>query len=742
MNAARYINGLRFLICIMVAGVFSSHITHWVDIPLLKRLDNMAYDVRLRLTMPNTIDPNIVILDIDEKSLAALGHWPWSRNILSDMVDILFDHYQIKLLAFDVTFPEADTSSGLSIFEKLAKNELKDNPEFLSTLNKIRPSLQYDDLFTQSLTGRNAVLGYYTDLNMMHAQKNTSLPKSLGSINQYNFSDSLLKVQSYGANLTAYQNATQQGGYFNNISVDGDGLYRRLPLLTVYNDHIYESLSFAIFRHAFPNDPIKFNSDDGYEGEHSSRLESIQIGERIIPVNAQATVLVPYLGKQGSFKYIPVVDVLDFITEEHALKDKIVILGSSAAGILDLRSTPVQHIYPGVEVHANLVSGLIDQRIKYQPSYIIGVQFIFIIILSIIGIAFFPKFSAGTLSALLLVLMSSIISSNFYLWHYHNISVTLATPLIFVFLLFTIQMTFSYLLESSNKKYLTGMFGQYIPAELVDKMVDTNNTLSMEPDDKILTVLFSDVRGFTTISEQFEADELAQLINEILTPITELIHENSGTIDKYMGDAVMAFWGAPVENEHHASKALSTALAITPRLNELNKEFIEKGWPEIKVGIGLNTGTMSVGNMGSEFRLAYTVLGDAVNLGSRIEGLTKQYGVDLLVTETTKEAAPEFSYKEMDKVKVKGKLEPVTIFQPIGLHSESTEQQLTMIADHSNALKYYHQQNWSAAKTLFTEFQQQRPDELINHIYLERIALYEQHPPEKGWDGSFTHTSK
>lgn len=731
----------RFLICILLAGIFIGHVTHWLPIPLLNRLDNIAYDFRLKLTTPNTIDPRIVILDIDDKSLAAEGHWPWPRNKLSELVDILFEHYQIRLLAFDITFPEKDTSSGLSVFKKLADNQLKNNYEFLATLEKIIPKLEYDQLFAQSLQNRNIVLGYYTDTQINPAQKETSLPTSIGDAQQYKFTDNFFTAKGYGGNLHILQKATKQGGYFNNPFVDQDGSYRRLPLLSVYDNQLYESLSFSILKNLFPDEDITFNALD-YSDKVSSRLESVQIGSLNIPVNEKSTILVPYLGKQGSFKYISATEVLTFNVDKVDLNDKIVILGSTAAGILDLRSTPVQHIYPGVEIHANIVSGILDQRIKYQPSYLTGLQFIFIVTLSTIGIIFFPKYSAGKLSALFVSLIIIITVSNFYLWQKLHIAALLATPVIFVSLIFTTQMTFSYLLESYNKKFLSTLFGQYIPSELVDEMVKSNESFSMDAENKELTVLFSDVRGFTSISEKLEADELAKLINEILSPITKIIHKNNGTIDKYIGDAIMAFWGAPLENKNHAFKALTAALAITPTLEELNQEFKKKGWPDIKVGIGLNTGNMSVGNMGSEFRVAYTVLGDAVNLGARLEGLTKQYGVDLIVSEFTRNAAPEFQYKELDKVKVKGKLKPVTIYEPLALLNEITSSQKKALEQYNIALNAYRNQEWSLALQLFSKLKEQYPENLINQIYIDRTKIFQNSPPEKNWDGSFTHTTK
>ena len=742
MKTHTWIQISRFFLCFLLTSFFILHITHWANFPLLDRLDNITYDLRLKATTSNTLDPRIVIIDIDEKSLGIEGRWPWSRNKLSELVDILFEHYQIKLLGFDITFPEHDNSSGLPLFEQLAAHELKDNSLYLSTLASIRPQLKYDDLFSKSLENRNIVLGYVTAYSEHLPAKDTSLPSSIANINQYNFTNTLFHATSYSANLTSFQQAAQRGGFFNNPFVDIDGSFRRIPMLAVYNKQIYEALSLAIFRALLAPEPIAFNTASNYDNNGSSRLESIDIGSFSIPVNEKSILLIPYRGRQGSFKYISATDVLSFSANEITLKDKIVIFGSSAAGILDLRTTPIQNIFPGVEIQANILSGMLDQRIKYRPSFIAGIEFVFIVFLSLIGTLFFPRLSAGKLSLLFIFLLLVTTSLNFYFWQYHHIDSVLATPVLFLSLLFTIQIIYNYFLESRNKKYITSLFGQYIPAELVTAMAQSKQDFSMHAESRELTVLFSDVRDFTSISEKFEADELAELINEILSPITKIIHENNGTIDKYMGDAVMAFWGAPIHNTDHANDALKTALEITPIINKISKEFVAKGWPPIGLGVGLNTGSMCVGNMGSEFRVAYTVLGDAVNLGSRLEGLTKQYGVKVIVSESTKDAAPGFIYKELDTVRVKGKVEPIRIFEPLGLKSEITSSALDQLNLHSKGLSLYLQQDWEVAQQIFTQLQLQSPEQLINQIYLERIRDFIQNPPSSSWDGTYTHTSK
>jgi adenylate cyclase len=296
--------------------------------------------------------------------------------------------------------------------------------------------------------------------------------------------------------------------------------------------------------------------------------------------------------------------------------------------------------------------------------------------------------------------------------------------------------------ERRQKQQISKTFGQYIPTELVKEMNETGQSVGVGGESKELTVLFSDVRGFTTISESVEPSELTQLMNGFLTPMTHVIHENRGTIDKYMGDAVMAFWGAPLDDPNHAEHAVKAALEMIEAMKDLRTEFKSRGWPEINIGVGLNTGPMNVGNMGSEFRLAYTVLGDAVNLGARLEGLTKNYGVQIIISEFTQAAVPRIACRELDKVKVKGKDLPVTIVEPIGLRTELDEKTQASLDAYHAALALYRAQEWGQAEAGFKSLQRSDAERMIYEIYLDRLSHFRENPPGENWDGVYTHTSK
>jgi adenylate cyclase len=349
-----------------------------------------------------------------------------------------------------------------------------------------------------------------------------------------------------------------------------------------------------------------------------------------------------------------------------------------------------------------------------------------------------PLWGLLTTSALLLLL----IGGNLLVWRSYQLVLPVATPVLLVVVMFTLHMTYGFFVEARGKRQLARLFGQYVPPELVDEMSNKMEAINLDGEIREMSVLFSDVRNFTTISESMEPKQLTRLINGFLTPITEIIHHRRGTIDKYMGDAVMAFWGAPVEDPRHALHALTAATEMIQRMNELKPEFDARGWPEINIGIGVNSGEMNVGNKGSEFRVDYTVLGDAVNLGSRLEGLTSVYGVDIIVGENTRNAVVEFEFRELDRVRVKGSDKPVAIYEPVGRH-EAIDKTVDMdLKRFHMALEHYRARRWDDAEREISTLNRAHPQKKIYRIYLDRIARFRRQPPPDDWDGSFTHTYK
>ncbi len=734
-------HALRWLLSLIILLFFILHATGIVEWSFINALEHKAYDVRLELTMPNPVDNRIVIVDIDEKSLSEIGRWPWNRSVIARLIDQLFDTYQIDVLGMDAVFPEPDESSGLKKLQALAQGPLKDAPVFLERLKSIEKTLDYDGLLAQSLQNRRIVLGYA----FTSAQDGTSeagqLPPPtipMEKVSAYHFS--YREGKGFAANLPKFQASAMTGGHFNSVP-DPDGIVRRVPLLFGYKGQLYESLSLAMARIALGADEVglEFYLENG-----QSSLENLLVGNRAIPVDEELQALIPYRGKWGSYPYVSATDVLQGRVEDpNFLKDKIVLFGTTAQGLRDTRAIPMQNVYPGVEIHANIISGILDDNIMSYLPYEEAAEVLLLILIGVVMISLLPLFGPLTATIATLVLSCLVIWFNLFSWNEQNVVFPLATTLLLILTQFLFNMSYGYFIESTHKRHLTGLFGQYVPPELVDEMSkNLGKEFSMEGESRKMTVLFSDVRGFTTLSENLEPKELSELMTEYLTPMTHIIHEHRGTIDKYMGDAIMAFWGAPLHDSQHARHALEAAMEMLKRLEALRPQFKAKGWPEIRAGIGLNTGIMSVGNMGSQFRMAYTVLGDAVNLGSRLEGTTKAYGVQIIVSESTKNAVPEYLYRELDRVRVKGKDKPVVIYEPIGLREEADDRLVAEIAEYEQALEHYRQQRWEAAKEQFAKHCGKYPNCMLYRIYMERIEHFMENPPGENWDGVYVFTTK
>lgn len=734
----------RYLIRFVLGGVILlallGHAARIYQIPLISHLDAIFYDAKIRFTMPNSVDDRVVILDIDEQSLAEVGRWPWGRDKLATMMDQLFKRYKVSIVGFDVVFAEPDESSGLKSLEKLARQ----NPSFQPAVRSLRPQLDYDARFAQSLKGRPVVLGYYMS-SEADAHISGVLPEPVWPAGGFLGGADVLSWNGYGANLPELQKAAAAAGHFNPM-VDFDGISRRVPLVVEYQGAYYEALSLAMVRRLLGNPPVM----PGYPADADPRdygsLEWLELsavrGSLRIPVDENAATLVPYRGYERSFHYLHAADVLAGRVPVEQLTGKIVLVGTTAPGLKDLRVTPVGTAYPGVEIHANLIAGMLDGSIKYKPSYVLAVDLMQIFVAGLVMVFLLPLLPPLRATLVSLVVLSSLIGLNLYLWSASHLVIPAATALIMVGLLYALNMSWGYFVESRTKRQFTDLFGQYVPPELVEEMAKNPEGYSMEGRKAELTVLFSDVRGFTTISEGLAPDQLAALMNEYLGAMTQVIRGHRGTLDKYIGDAIMAFWGAPVTDADHALQAVITALDMQVGMARLNQDLITRGWPELKIGIGVNTGVMTVGDMGSPVRKAYTVMGDAVNLGSRLEGITKQYGVGIVVGEATYALVKErFVFRELDRVRVKGKDEPVAIYEPIGEVGKVPAGVLEEIKRWDEALLDYRQQKWDQAEAALKALSADSPHYLYE-LYLKRIAHCRENPPGEGWDGVTTFETK
>ena len=737
--------GLVFIV------VFACQAGGWLSLPFMDRLDGIMYDVRLRLTAPGGVDPRVVIVDIDEKSLrereaGGEGRWPWPRDRLALLVNRLNDDYNVSLTGFDVIFSERDESSGIRTIDQLANTEFKNDASFQSKYSRIKPLLDLDGQFANSFKDRLIILGYSFLLPGDKDQKGILPPEVLTTAQiPMTVADPQVR-QGFTGNLALLQTNATDGGHVNPI-VDADGIIRRIPMLVLHDGKYYESLGLASARALLGSLPIKTLDAAGKEfttvPDYFGAIESLDVGGAILPVDSQLASFIPYRGPYKSYEYISASDVLNKSVAKEKLEGKIVLIGTTAPGLLDLRATPVGHVYPGVEIHANMITGILDGTIKQAPLWTNAANLALIILLGILLAFVLPWLSPLWGTIISVIALGSILGLNLFVYQ-QGIVLPLASLLTATLGVYLLNIAYGYFVETRSKRLITGLFGQYVPPELVDEMAQNPANFSMEGESRELTILFSDVRGFTTISESLDAKTLSEFINAFLTPFTKVIYRNRGTIDKYMGDCIMAFWGAPISDEEHARQGVLSAFEMLTAMEVLNKEFITKGWPPIKVGIGLNSGRVSVGNMGSEIRLAYTVMGDAVNLASRLESITKEYGVAIIIGEETRKHLPDLIARELDKVKVKGKDIAVTIFEPLGFAGNVDQETLTALGLFEQALKAYREQSWDSAQTQFESLlsNHRASGEVLYELYLERIALLRDNPPGDHWDGSFTFTKK
>jgi len=709
------------------------------------RLSAILYDYRLQLTMPRTVDDRIVILDIDEKSLKEEGRWPWSRDRLGLLMDKLFDKHGVAVVGFDVVFAEKDESSGLRVLQKIGQNQLRGDAQFQAALAQLQPQLEYDSLFASKIRNRNVVLGYY-----LTSQGGTNIS---GELPAPVFPAGTFKGRpigftnwsGYGANLPELQKAAASAGHFNPL-VDADGVVRRVPMIAEYGGAYYESLSLAMVRTLLGQPQLlpgfAEGKASGYGGLEWLEL-GIAAGKLKIPVDEDVATFVPYRGRQGSFRYISIADVLHDRIDPDRLRNKIILVGTTAPGLLDMRATPVAEVFPGVEIHANMISGILDQNLKEQPAYMVGAEVVWLLLVGIALNFLLPRMAPAKAILVSVFVFAVTQGMSLAIWHYGNLLMPVANSLVMITLLFALNMSYGYFVEARTKRQITGLFGKYVPGELVEEMIkNPEQVVSMEGDSREMTILFSDVRGFTTISEGLDPKELTLLMNEFLTPLSRVVNKHHGKVDKYMGDCIMAFWGAPLPDPEHARHAILVGLEMQATLKELQPHFRERGWPEIHIGVGINTGRVSVGNMGSEVRVAYTVMGDAVNLASRLEGITKQYGVGVVVGENTRNAVPDFVYRELDHVRVKGKDKPVAIYEPVGLSGEVGKALQDEIRLFHEVRRLYRKQDWDQAELQLMNLQRMSPETALYGIYAERVAYFRKNPPAQDWDGVFVFQTK
>lgn len=618
-----------------------------VPFDLLDRVDNLLADARAH--RPRTRDERIVIIDVDEASLATVGRWPWPRERVATLLERLFDEQQVRLLGLDVVLAEPDPTG--------------------------------DAVLAGALHGRRVVLGYYFTGQDRGAHAQGQLPAPVLRLADLpEPRPALIRWNGYGANLPVLAAAAPQAGFFNAIP-DPDGVVRAMPLLSIHGEGIYESLALALYRRLLGAPPVVLDMADapalwwGAAGA-AAWLQGVRLpldGRREvrIPMEVHGTVRVPYRGpggpSGGSFAYVSAADVLEGRLAPGSLRGRIALLGFSAPGLGDLHATPVGPAYPGVEVHANVLSGLLDGRLVVRPDYASGFEVVQLLVLGLVLVLWLPRLGAARAALATALLLAALVTLHHLLQVRHGLVLPQASALFLLVLALGVHLGWGYLVEAQARRRLAQAFGSYVPPEVVRRVLSGPGRDGADPrvaTTREMTVMFCDIRGFSALAEALPPAPLQALLSDVLGRLSTVVSRYEGTIDKFIGDGLMAFWGAHAADPGHARQAVRAAQAIVAEMRAINQEHRRRGLPEIGLGVGLSSGLMSVGEVGSDVRRSYTVIGDAVNLGARLQALSSAYGVDIVASERTRALAPEFAWRSLGEVRVKGRTQAVAIYTP------------------------------------------------------------------------------
>ena len=643
--------------------------------PILDLLELKTYDLRFLSRGPVPPSPSIVMALIDEKSLDTEGRWPWPRSKLATLVDILSQD-GAKVIGFDIGFLEPDENSQLALITQLGQKVDAlgiTHPQLADFIQESKQHADNDLILAHAIQNSSAavVLGYFfhmseADLNYRLEQRNIDQQLQRISASKYPFisyqeptMDFVPFLRSYApeSNLALLTEVAASSGYFSLRGDQEDGVVRWMPLVVQGGEDFFPPLAVWCAWHYLGKPQLTVKV-----GRYG--VEGIQMGQRFIPTDEAGQLLINYLGPPKTFAHFSISDMLSGNFPRGTFTDKIVLIGAIAMGAYDVQSTPFSPVYPGVEIHATVIDNILTQNFLTKPRWSKIYDLLAIITLgALLGIAL-PWMGAfkGLLFATPLFILYIFMAHWFFV--YFGVWLNMIYPLLALLTTYTAFTVYNYVTEEKEKKMIKGIFQHYVSAKLVDELTKNPSMLKLGGEKRVMTVFFSDVEGFTSISEQITPEELVALVNEYLTAMTDIILKYDGMVDKYEGDGIMAVWGAPVYFEDHAKKACFAALEMQKKLVELRKKWISEGKPEIHARIGINTGEMIAGNMGSRDRMDYTVTGDAVNLASRLEGVNKQYGTYTMISESTLEYVKDYVIaRELDSIRVKGRLKPVKIYE-------------------------------------------------------------------------------
>ena len=680
----------------------------------------------------------VVIVDIDEASLKALGQWPWPRTQLAELIDAITRAGSVGI-AMDIVFAEPDRTSPARVAATLG--QLSDGARA-----ELEASPDHDQVLAEAIARSRVVLGESALIDDMLARDLSDLPPTAFATLGENPEQFLFSFPRLLPNIPELERSAAGRGMFT-IKSDVDGIVRRVPLVMRADDRVMPSLSLELLRVATGQRSFLIKTDD-------VGISSIVVAGVEIPTDRNARLWVHFT-RHDRNRFVSAIDVMEGRVGAEALNGRLVLIGTSASGLYDLRATPLEGATPGVEAHAQVIENILGGHQLHQPHNALGAELLVTILIGVAIIILTPVL--GPIMVLLLGAGVSAggIAASWYLFDEHQILVDVVFPSLATLCVFALLSFANYYREAVQRRQVRSAFNQYLSPALVEELAAHPDRLTLGGETKELTILFSDVRGFTAISETYRHDPqgLTRLMNRFLTPLSNAIVDQRGTIDKYMGDAIMAFWNAPLGDEDHAAHACQACLDMLERTNQLNAERRADAdrtgdiYLPLNVGVGINTGECMVGNMGSELRFDYSVLGDVVNVASRLEGQTKDYGARAIVGEATAvKVEGRFALVEIDLLKVVGKDEPVRIFALVG-GPELLQSHGFKALTHAQAkmLECYRSGDFAAALARLEEVRGADADGFFADycdIFEDRIRSFMEIPPPSGWGGIFVADRK
>lgn len=709
----------------------------------------LVFDTFQRLAPRPYEDAPVRVVDIDDASLEKVGQWPWPRTVVAGLVRRLAD-LGAAAIVFDIVFAEPDRTSPRQILPLWP-----DGPAARSLRRQAEILPDHDQILADAFADAGTVVTGFVLTNGALVRE-PARKKGFA----YGGDDPLLFVPRYAGavtNLPGLEDAAAGNGSFNRVT-DRDGTVRRLPTALALSGRLYPSLLLEALRIAQGGGPAFLVKASGASGEASAGektgISQVRVGGFTLPTTSDGSLIVHFTGYRPE-RYIPAWRVLHGEASPDDVDGMILLIGTSAAGLKDQVPTPLSPVTPGVEVHAQAIEQVVLGRFLSRPDWADGAEILYLLVLGVVLLALLRRLGALWGAMAMLGATTGAVAFSWHAYREMHFLLDPVYPAVFIVLVYMTQTVVNFLRVESEKRQVRGAFGRYLSPTLVERLASNPDQLRLGGEIRTMTFLFCDIRGFTTISEQFDAEGLTRFINRFLTPMTDLILTKAGTIDKYMGDAIMAFWNAPLDDDDHAAHACDAALAMQEKLKELNEVWHEDAVRHgrthhiIQIGIGINSGEACVGNMGSDQRFDYSVLGDDVNLASRLEGQSKTYDVGIVIGENTREHAPGFATLELDLIRVKGKNRPVRIFALLGGPAVADSPAFRALAlDHAAMIDAYRHRNWDEAEAALNTGRQLAAQVFgggldgLYALYRERITAWRASPPGPDWDGTITATTK